>query len=105
MKTIVKKKRGIEELLKSGKILKNDLQSKLTCFGRNDWGVLNEDDKEEQNYMLLEGFYIKNRNPKLDEHFLGVYEIGNFIIWIGSKYDNEKEALIVTIGLPQEGVF
>lgn len=52
--------------------------------------------------MLVEGFYFKNRNPKLDEIFTGVYVINEIFIWIKSKYDNCKKELIVKIKLPQE---
>ncbi len=52
--------------------------------------------------MLIEGFYIKNRNPKLDEIFTGVYIINNIFIWIKSKFNNEKEVLLITIKLPYE---
>ena len=66
-------------------------------FYKNDWGELNEDDKEELNCMLIEGFYIKNRNLKLDEIFTEVYIINNIFIWIKSKFDAEKDVLLITI--------
>ncbi|HHD2808858.1 TPA: hypothetical protein ACOTG7_003676, partial [Clostridium perfringens] len=62
---------------------------------KNDWGELNSDDTEEQNRMLIEGFYLKNRNPKLDEIFTGVYIINNIFIWIKSKFDTEKDILSI----------
>ena len=52
--------------------------------------------------MLIEGFYIKNRNPKFDEIFTGVYIINNIFIWIKSKFDNAKGVLLITIKLPYE---
>lgn len=47
--------------------------------------------------MLIEGFYIKNRNLKLDEIFTEVYIINNIFIWIKSKFDAEKDVLLITI--------
>ena len=58
--------------------------------------------EEEQNRMLIEGFYLKNRNPKLDEIFTGVYIINNIFIWIKSKFDTEKDILSIIVKLPYE---
>lgn len=102
MRAITIMSEGIENLIGNKKISKKEVQNILTRFGKNDWGELNEDDKEEQDYMLLEGFYIKNRNPKIDEIFTGVYVINDIFIWIKSRYDKKKERLVVTIKLPQE---
>ncbi|HAT4216022.1 TPA: hypothetical protein I9014_002869 [Clostridium perfringens] len=102
MRAVIMMSEGIEKLVKNKKISQEEIQNILTRFGKNDWGELNEDDKEEQDRMLIEGFYIKNRNPKLDEIFTGVYIINNIFIWIKSKYDNYKKELVVKVKLPQE---
>ncbi len=52
--------------------------------------------------MLIEGFYLKNRNPKLDEIFTGVYIINNIFIWIKNKFDTEKDILSIIVKLPYE---
>ncbi|HFD2037768.1 TPA: hypothetical protein ACF2DJ_002806 [Clostridium perfringens] len=102
MRAVIMMSEGIEKLVKNKKISQEEIQNILTRFGKNDWGELNEDDKEEQDRMLIEGFYIKNRNPKLDEIFTGVYIINHIFIWIKSKYDNYRKELIVKVKLPQE---
>ncbi|PWX25739.1 hypothetical protein CYK95_12695 [Clostridium perfringens] len=102
MRAVTIMSEGIKNLVKNKKISQEEVQEILTRFGKNDWGELNEDDKEEQNRMLVEGFYFKNRNPKLDEIFTGVYVINEIFIWIKSKYDNCKKELIVKIKLPRE---
>ncbi|KQC91421.1 hypothetical protein AM596_14790 [Clostridium perfringens CP4] len=76
---------GIKNLIKNNYISKKEIDIILSRFCKNDWGELNSDDTEEQNRMLIEGFYLKNRNPKLDEIFTGVYIINNIFIWIKSN--------------------
>ncbi|ELC8453531.1 hypothetical protein [Clostridium perfringens] len=93
---------GIKNLIKNNYLSKKEIDIILSRFCKNDWGELNEDDKEEQNRMLIEGFYIKNRNPKLDEIFTGVYIINNIFIWIKSKFDTEKDILSIIVKLPYE---
>ncbi|HFD8685534.1 MAG: hypothetical protein ACLUAH_09135 [Clostridium perfringens] len=102
MKAITTMSIGIKNLIKNNYLSKKEIDIILSKFCKNDWGELNEDDKEEQNSMLIEGFYIKNRNPKLDEIFTGVYIINNIFIWIKSKFDNAKGVLLITIKLPYE---
>ncbi|MHC9416563.1 hypothetical protein [Clostridium perfringens] len=102
MKAITSMSIGIKSLIKSNYLSKKEIDVILSRFCKNDWGELNEDDKEEQNHMLVEGFYIKNRNPKLDEIFTGVYIINNIFIWVKSKFDNIKGVLLITIKLPYE---
>ncbi|HAT4265250.1 TPA: hypothetical protein I9090_000044 [Clostridium perfringens] len=102
MKAITSMSIGIKNLIKSNYLSKKEIDVILSRFCKNDWGELNEDDKEEQNHMLVEGFYIKNRNPKLDEIFTGIYIINNIFIWVKSKFDNIKGVLLITIKLPYE---
>lgn len=93
---------GIKNLIKNNYISKKEIDIILSRFCKNDCGELNSDDTEEQNRMLIEGFYIKNRNPKLDEIFTGVYIINNIFIWIKSKFDTEKDILSIIVKLPYE---
>ncbi|MGM8299716.1 hypothetical protein [Clostridium perfringens] len=102
MKAITSMSIGIKNLIKINYLPKKEIDVILSRFCKNDWGELNEDDKEEQNHMLVECFYIKNRNPKLDEIFTGVYIINNIFIWVKSKFDNIKGVLLITIKLPYE---
>lgn len=102
MKVITNISIAIRNLIKNNNISQKEIDIILSRFCKNDWGELNEDDKEEQNRMLIEGFYINNRNPKLDEIFTGVYIINNIFIWIKSKFDNVKRVLLITIKLPYE---
>ncbi|XZI52531.1 hypothetical protein ACSXD3_06505 [Clostridium perfringens] len=102
MKAIANMSIGIKNLIKNNYISKKEIDIILSRFCKNDWGELNEDYKEEQNRMLIEGFYIKNRNPKLDEIFTGVYIINNIFIWIKSKFDTEKDILSIIVKLPYE---
>ncbi|MBO3339709.1 hypothetical protein [Clostridium perfringens] len=102
MKAIANMSIGIKNLIKNNYISKKEIDIILSRFCKNDWGELNSDDKEEQNRMLIEGFYIKNRNPKLDEIFTGVYIINNIFIWIKSKFDTEKDILSIIVKLPYE---
>ncbi|MDC4244070.1 hypothetical protein [Clostridium perfringens] len=102
MKAIANMSIGIKNLIKNNYISKKEIDIILSRFCKNDWGELNSDDKEEQNSMLIEGFYIKNRNPKLDEIFTGVYIINNIFIWIKSKFDTEKDIISIIVKLPYE---
>ncbi|HFE9700923.1 TPA: hypothetical protein ACGA34_000899 [Clostridium perfringens] len=102
MKAITNISIGIKSLIKNNYISKKEIDIILSRFCKNDWGELNSDDTEEQNRMLIEGFYIKNRNPKLDEIFTGVYIINNIFIWIKSKFDTEKDILSIIVKLPYE---
>ncbi|WP_283690608.1 hypothetical protein [Clostridium perfringens] len=102
MKAIANISIGIKNLIKNNYISKKEIDIILSRFCKNDWGELNSDDTEEQNRMLIEGFYIKNRNPKLDEIFTGVYIINNIFIWIKSKFDTEKDILSIIVKLPYE---
>ncbi|HAT4218254.1 hypothetical protein ACSW8Q_04135 [Clostridium perfringens] len=102
MKAIANMSIGIKNLIKNNYISKKEIDIILSRFCKNDWGELNSDDTEEQNRMLIEGFYIKNRNPKLDEIFTGVYMINNIFIWIKSKFDTEKDILSIIVKLPYE---
>ena len=102
MKAIANMSIGIKNLIKNNYISKKEFDIILSRFCKNDWGELNSDDTEEQNRMLIEGFYLKNRNPKLDEIFTGVYIINNIFIWIKSKFDTEKDILSIIVKLPYE---
>ncbi|MGU8452268.1 hypothetical protein ACSXBQ_12325 [Clostridium perfringens] len=102
MKSIANMSIGIKNLIKNNYISKKEIDIILSRFCKNDWDELNSDDKEEQNRTLIEGFYIKNRNPKLDEIFTGVYIINNIFIWIKSKFDTEKNILSIILKLPYE---
>ncbi|NGT87738.1 hypothetical protein [Clostridium perfringens] len=102
MKAITTMSIGIKNLIKNNYLSKKEIDIILSKFCKNDWGELNSDDAEEQNRMLIEGFYIKNRNPKLDEIFTGVYIINNIFIWIKSKFDTEKDILSIIVKLPYE---
>ncbi|HAT4309317.1 TPA: hypothetical protein I9080_003171 [Clostridium perfringens] len=102
MKAITTMSIGIKNLIKNNYLSKKEIDIILSRFCKNDWGELNSDDTEEQNRMLIEGFYIKNRNPKLDEIFTGVYIINNIFIWIKSKFDTEKDILSIIVKLPYE---
>ncbi|WP_300261603.1 hypothetical protein [Clostridium sp.] len=102
MKAIANMSIGIKNLIKNNYISKKEIDIILSRFCKNDWGELNSDDTEEQNRMLIEGFYLKNRNPKLDEIFTGVYVINNIFIWIKSKFDTEKDILSIIVKLPYE---
>ncbi|MGG5462891.1 hypothetical protein [Clostridium sp. B9] len=102
MKAIANMSIGIKNLIKDNYLSKKEIDIILSRFCKNDWGELNSDDKEEQNRMLIEGFYIKNRNPKFDEIFTGVYIINNIFIWIKSKFDTEKDILSIIVKLPYE---
>ncbi|SQB58073.1 hypothetical protein [Clostridium perfringens] len=102
MKAIANMSIGIKNLIKNNYISKKEIDIILSRFCKNNWGELNSDDTEEQNRMLIEGFYIKNRNPKLDEIFTGVYIINNIFIWIKSKFDTEKDILSIIVKLPYE---
>ncbi|MDU7548476.1 MAG: hypothetical protein E7K59_07400 [Clostridium perfringens] len=102
MKAIANISIGIKNLIKNNYISKKEIDIILSRFCKNDWGELNSDDTEEQNRMLIEGFYLKNRNPKLDEIFTGVYIINNIFIWIKSKFDTEKDILSIIVKLPYE---
>ena len=102
MKALANMSIGIKYLIKNNYISKKEIDIILSRFCKNDWGELNSDDTEEQNRMLIEGFYIKNRNPKLDEIFTGVYIINNIFIWIKSKFDTEKDILSIIVKLPYE---
>ena len=102
MKAIANMSIGIKNLIKNNYISKKEIDIILSRFCKNDWGELNSDDTEEQNRMLIEGFYLNNRNPKLDEIFTGVYIINNIFIWIKSKFDTEKDILSIIVKLPYE---
>ncbi|MGU8155397.1 hypothetical protein ACV3TI_04595 [Clostridium perfringens] len=102
MKAIANMSIGIKNLIKNNYISKKEIDIILSRFCKNDWSELNSDDTEEQNRMLIEGFYLKNRNPKLDEIFTGVYIINNIFIWIKSKFDTEKDILSIIVKLPYE---
>ncbi|WP_294189341.1 hypothetical protein [uncultured Clostridium sp.] len=88
--------RGIQNLLDEKSIKDTDLANILNQFVRNDWGVLNNEDKDFQNELL--------KNPKsiYDERFMGVYLINEFKIWIFREYDYLKDSLIITILFPEE---
>ncbi|WP_245157365.1 hypothetical protein [Clostridium perfringens] len=45
--TIISEK--VENLIKNKKISQEEVQNILTMFGKNDWGVLDNEEKEEQN--------------------------------------------------------
>ena len=73
-----------------------DLVNILNQFVRNDWGVLNDEDKQFQNELL------KNPKSVYEERFMGVYLINKFKIWIFREYNYLKDSLIITILLPEE---
>ena len=88
--------KGIQSLLDEKSIKDTDLTNSLNQFVRNNWGILNDEDKQFQNELL------KNPKSVYEERFMGVYLINEFKIWIFREYDSLKDILIITILLPKE---
>ncbi|KXA01551.1 hypothetical protein ACV3R5_16985 [Clostridium perfringens] len=94
--TIISEK--IKKLIKNKEISQEEVQNLLTRFCKNDWGVLDNEEKEEQNELLIEGKY-KGENPKLKYCFNGIYEVEEYLINIRSKYEILTKTLEITIYL------
>lgn len=50
--TIISEK--VESLIENKKILQEEVQNILARFCKNDWGVLDNEEKEEQHELLIE---------------------------------------------------
>lgn len=94
--TIISEK--IENLIKNKEISQEEVQNLLTRFCKNDWGVLDNEEKEEQNELLIEGKY-KGENPKLKYWFNGIYEVDKYLINIRSNYELLRKTLVITVYL------
>ncbi|HAT4296477.1 hypothetical protein ACSXAY_18280 (plasmid) [Clostridium perfringens] len=94
--TIISEK--IESLIKNKEISQEEVQNLLTRFCKNDWGVLDNEEKEEQNELLIEG-KCKGENPKLRYCFNGIYEVEKYLINIRSKYELSIKTLVITVHL------
>ena len=94
--TIISEK--IKNLIKNKEISQEEVQNLLTRFCKNDWGVLDNEEKEEQNELLIEG-NCKGENPKLRYCFNGIYEVEKYLINIRSKYELSIKTLVITVYL------
>ncbi|EIF6165880.1 hypothetical protein LFJ64_002661 [Clostridium perfringens] len=94
--TIISEK--IENLIKNKEISQEEVQNLLTRFCKNDWGVLDNEEKEEQ-YELLMEWKCKGENPKLRYCFNGIYEVEKYLINIRSKYELSIKTLVITVHL------
>lgn len=94
--TIISEK--IENLIKNKEISQEEVQNLLTRFCKNDWGVLDNEEKEEQNELLIEG-KCKGENPKLKYWFNGIYEVDKYLINIRSNYELLRKTLVITVYL------
>ncbi|WP_447412729.1 hypothetical protein [Clostridium perfringens] len=88
----------IENLIKNKEISQEEVQNLLTRFCKNDWGVLDNEEKEEQNELLIEG-KCKGENPKLKYWFNGIYEVDKYLINIRSNYELLRKTLVITVYL------
>lgn len=88
----------VESLIENKKILQEEVQNILARFCKNDWGVLDNEEKEEQHELLIEGRY-KGENPQLKYCFNGIYEVDKYLINIRSKYELLRKTLVITIYL------
>ncbi|ELC8454845.1 hypothetical protein QYB49_003241 [Clostridium perfringens] len=94
--TIISEK--IENLIKNKEISQEEVQNLLTRFCKNDWGVLDNEEKEEQNELLIEGI-CKGENLKLNYCFNRIYEVDKYLINIRSKYELSIKTLVINIYL------
>lgn len=94
--TIISEK--IENLIENKEISQEEVQNILNMFAKNDWGVLDNEEKEEQNELLIEG-RCKGENPKLKYCFNGIYEVDKYLINIRSKYETLTKTLAITVYL------
>ncbi|WP_283697837.1 hypothetical protein [Clostridium perfringens] len=94
--TIISEKIG--SLIKNKEISQEEVKNLLTRFCKNDWGILDNEEKEEQYELLIEGRY-KGENPKLRYCFNGIYEIDKYLINIRSKYETLTKKLEITVYL------
>lgn len=94
--TIISEK--VESLIENKKILQEEVQNILARFCKNDWGVLDNEEKEEQHELLIEWRY-KGENPQLKYCFNGIYEVDKYLINIRSKYELLRKTLVITIYL------
>ncbi|WP_283698620.1 hypothetical protein [Clostridium perfringens] len=88
----------IENLIKNKELLQEKVQNLLTRFCKNDWGVLDNEEKEEQNELLIEG-KCKGENPQLRYCFNGIYEMNKYLINIRSKYEILTKTLLIKVDL------
>ncbi|PWX16713.1 hypothetical protein CYK65_15650 [Clostridium perfringens] len=94
--TIISEK--VESLIENKKISQEEVKNLLTRFCKNDWGILDNEEKEEQYELLIEGRY-KGENPKLRYCFNGIYEIDKYLINIRSNYEFSIKTLVITVHL------
>ena len=94
--TIISEK--VESLIENKKISQEEVQNLLTRFCKNDWGILDIEEKEEQHELLIEGKY-KLENPKLRYCFNGIYEVEKYLINIRSKYELSIKTLVINVYL------
>ncbi|BAB62461.1 hypothetical protein (plasmid) [Clostridium perfringens str. 13] len=88
----------IDNLILFKKIKLEDINKALKQFGSNDWGVLDKEEKEDQNLLIIEGKY-KGENPKLKYCFNGIYEMNKYLINIRSKYETLTKTLLIKVNL------
>ncbi|MDZ4994731.1 hypothetical protein GNF80_17520 [Clostridium perfringens] len=94
--TIISEKIG--SLIENKEISQEEVQNLLTRFCKNDWGFLDNEEKEEQHELLIEG-KCKGENPKLRYCFNGVYEVEKYLINIRSKYEKLTKTLEISVYL------
>ncbi|MCX0355957.1 hypothetical protein LI064_15690 [Clostridium perfringens] len=94
--TTISEKIGI--LIENKEISQEEVQNLLTRFCKNDWGVLDNEEKEEQHELLIEG-KCKGENPKLRYCFNGIYEVEKYLINIRSKYEKLTKTLEISVYL------
>lgn len=94
--TIISEKVG--SLIENKKISQEEVQNILTRFCKNDQGILDIEEKEEQHELLIEG-KCKWENPKLRYCFNGIYAVEKYLINIRSKYELSTKTLVITVYL------
>ncbi|MDU1308929.1 MAG: hypothetical protein E6936_15955 [Clostridium perfringens] len=88
----------ISEKIKNKEISQEEVQNLLTRFCKNDWGILDNEEKEEQYELLMEG-KCKGENPKLKYWFNGIYEVEKYLINIRSNYELSIKTLVINVHL------